>query len=52
MNYLDLTIEREIISNEIKQIKNLLEHYKKYNFPTKDWEQVLNEKIEYEKTLY
>jgi hypothetical protein len=53
----DLNIERQIVTNEIKNLKSMISDLSKYDsisakFQVEDFTEILNDKIKYEKTLY
>jgi hypothetical protein len=53
----DLNIERQIVTNEINNLKLMIADLSKYDsisakFQVEDFTEILNDKIKYEKTLY
>jgi hypothetical protein len=53
----DLNIERQIVTNEINNLKSMISDLSKYDsisakFQVEDFTEILNDKIKYEKTLY
>ena len=53
----DLNIERQIVTNEINNLKSMILDLSKYDsisakFQVEDFTEILNDKIKYEKTLY
>ena len=53
----DLNIERQIVANEINNLKSMISDLSKYDsisakFQVEDFTEILNDKIKYEKTLY
>jgi hypothetical protein len=53
----DLNIERQIVTNEINNLKSMISDLSKYDsisakFQVEDFTEILNDKIQYEKTLY
>jgi hypothetical protein len=52
-----LNIERQIVTNEINNLKSMILDLSKYDsisakFQVEDFTEILNDKIKYEKTLY
>lgn len=53
----ELNTERQIVANEISNLKTMIAELSKYNnisskFQVEDFTEILNDKIKYEKTLY
>ena len=53
----ELNTERQIVANEISNLKTMIAELSKYNnisskFQVEDFTEILNDKIKYEKTLF